>query len=484
MDSKPYISFVVTSRNDNHGGDMLHRMQIFLSGLLQQCKRFSLPCELIIVEWNPIPGEKMLSEVLDWQMPDSPCAVRFIEIPNHLHLKLKNSKNLPLFQMIAKNVGIRRARGEFICATNIDIIFNDALFERFSSRDLKDNEMYRINRYDADREVPVGVGLEKQIAYCDNNIIRVNARARTIPYNQYLKELEAKKYPLVIPSLINETPVEAEEPFDSATEIVKPSVLAKSIIAIRHFWWEFKSQSPVWNFGSSLIPPPFKAALFDDELLGNLAYYSRDWNSIIRGLKMLGHKREKKERKENASISKLRELYKRSYSASLSLLGRLTGADQYFEIADLHTNGCGDFTMLSHSTWMRLRGYDEYNGFSWHLDSVFCHAAAAAGVKELVFDEPCRIYHIEHGSGWTPESQAELFARLKRKRIPYLTNNSFGRIAEAYFKGKKAPVSNPADWGFAAYTLKELNSLDSKKGSDESNPVAEQALLSTPGGRA
>ena len=36
-----------------------------------------------------------------------------------------------------------------------------------------------------------------------------------------------------------------------------------------------------------------------------------------------------------------------------------------------------------------------------------------------------RIYHIEHGSGsgWTPDGQQKLYARLAAKGIPVLDNN-------------------------------------------------------------
>ena len=61
---KPYLSIVAVSRNDNHGGDILKRMRIFVNGLIHQCNKFELPCELIMVEWNPIEGEKFLREIL------------------------------------------------------------------------------------------------------------------------------------------------------------------------------------------------------------------------------------------------------------------------------------------------------------------------------------------------------------------------------------------------------------------------------------
>jgi hypothetical protein len=53
-----HLSFVVTTRNDNHGGDMLRRFQIFAENLLEQANRHSLSGELIVVEWNPPSGSR------------------------------------------------------------------------------------------------------------------------------------------------------------------------------------------------------------------------------------------------------------------------------------------------------------------------------------------------------------------------------------------------------------------------------------------
>ena len=49
----PYISVVATSRNDDHGGNMLRRMQIFVNAWIEQCRRHDLASELLLVEWNP-----------------------------------------------------------------------------------------------------------------------------------------------------------------------------------------------------------------------------------------------------------------------------------------------------------------------------------------------------------------------------------------------------------------------------------------------
>ena len=149
MDAKtPYISFVTISRNDDHGGNLIKRMQIFIDSLYSQCNRFSLPAELIIVEWNPPEGKKPLAEELTWPEERKFLTTRIITVPPEVHATFENSDRIPLFQMIGKNVGIRRAKGEFIVATNIDILFSDELIEFLSRRELNGESLYRADRID------------------------------------------------------------------------------------------------------------------------------------------------------------------------------------------------------------------------------------------------------------------------------------------------------------------------------------------------
>ena len=175
----PYLSFVVASRNDDHGGDLLRRMQIFVDGLLNQCRRHDLPAELIIVEWNPPADRPRLAEALRWPEDTGPCAVRIIEVPESLHRRLRHSAQLPRFQMIAKNVGIRRARGEYVLATNIDILFSDELMAHFAARRLQPRRLYRMDRLDVAAAVPLPAPVEEQLAYCEQNLLRRNAREGT-----------------------------------------------------------------------------------------------------------------------------------------------------------------------------------------------------------------------------------------------------------------------------------------------------------------
>jgi hypothetical protein len=75
--------------------------------------------------------------VLRWPADFGPCTVRFIEVPPEVHDRYRHAANLPLFQMIAKNAGIRRAQGRFILVTNADILFSEELAAFFGQRRLE-----------------------------------------------------------------------------------------------------------------------------------------------------------------------------------------------------------------------------------------------------------------------------------------------------------------------------------------------------------
>ncbi len=175
------LSVVATSRNDDHGANLRRRMQTFVNAFIGQCRRHELRAELILVEWNPPADRPRLAQALQWPADPSPCEVRIIEVPEALHRRFRHSEALPLFQMIAKNVGIRRARGQFILATNIDILFNDELMRFLKDGDLQTGKIYRIDRTDVETDVPVDASVEEQLGYCADHLLRFNTAYGTFP---------------------------------------------------------------------------------------------------------------------------------------------------------------------------------------------------------------------------------------------------------------------------------------------------------------
>jgi hypothetical protein len=168
----PYISFVVTSRNDNHGGDMRKRMRIFTKALLHQCNKFQLNAELIFMEWNPIPNEDYLINILPQSGSTDYLKIRYIRVPSTIHEKHHYHKRLPVFQMIAKNAGIRRAIAPFIVCTNVDLLFSDELIGYLASKPLKANYFYRANRCDIPSSISEDITVEEQLCFSKENIIK------------------------------------------------------------------------------------------------------------------------------------------------------------------------------------------------------------------------------------------------------------------------------------------------------------------------
>src|SRR5271157_2454132 len=174
--SPPYISVVVAARNDNHGGNMIGRMQAFVDSWIGPARQYNLSSEIIVVEWNPPADRASLMDELRWPPDMGPCEVRFIDVPREVHDGLPNAAAIPLHQMIAKNVGIRRARGQFVLATNLDIIFSAELMRFLGERRLERGKMYRVDRFDVASYIPAGATVDQLLAFCESHRLRIVAR--------------------------------------------------------------------------------------------------------------------------------------------------------------------------------------------------------------------------------------------------------------------------------------------------------------------
>jgi hypothetical protein len=173
---KPYLTVVVAARNDNYGGNFLERTQTFLDVLISLAGQYSLPAELIVIEWNPPMDKVRLREALRWPRPMGTVGVRIIEVPGIIHDRMPNSDKLPMFDSFAKNVGIRRAKGSHILVTNPDVLFSEELIAALSAMRLSRDRFYRIDRFDFRGPVPPGLSAQDTLIYAKRNVSRVNVR--------------------------------------------------------------------------------------------------------------------------------------------------------------------------------------------------------------------------------------------------------------------------------------------------------------------
>ena len=337
----PYLSSIMISRNDDYGGNATRRMQVSIQDRLEQLEEHKIESEFILIEWNPPADRPSLKDVIKWPTNNRYCTIRIITVPPETHSRYEYSDRLNINAVVAINSGIRRARGQFVLPGNIDLIYSDELMAYIAEKKLKEDERYRIDRCDVDKDVIKYVTLNKQLKYCREHIIQVH-NAHT-----------AKK--------------------------------------------------------SDGLPA-------------------------------------------------------------------------------LHTNASGDFQLMSRQRWIQLRGYRESDIISSYADGLLSFASYAAGIKEVVLQNPLRLYHIDHegkfnerqiGSGlpmekwlrlpFLPEKLNNAITRaiyillktfgyrLKGSidGIPTLHFSEYRRMAKEMVKGKRSYVLNDENWGLGNENLLE-----------------------------
>ena len=411
----PFLSVVATARNDGHGGDLLYRMQVFANALAEQCARHHLSAELILVEWNPPADRPSLAEVIDLPAAEK-LPVRIVTVPNDIHARLEHSAELPLFQMIAKNVGIRRARGRFVLATNVDVIFDDELVETLAESVLSEDRVYRCDRFDVTADIPAAAPVEEQLELCSDRVIRINR------FNETVDLRTGTVYPIY--------PLKLPPSFPLPLVIV---IRIFELFArhIRHL------ARQIWHFGRGAV-----VKVWTTHKLPGVRATGARVGAWFRARFASSGAREKR-RPAMSPLDRIRERW-RLFVANCRALKEWEQARIM-----LHTNASGDFTLMSKRGWNDVRGYPELELFSMHLDSLLLYEAHYAGYVERCL--PGRVYHLEHSSGFKPDDSAvrELNDRLDRAAVPQVTNDQFREWILAMFRQKAPIVFNDASWGFA-----------------------------------
>jgi len=506
---------VATARNDDHGGNLLRRLRIFTRALAEQARRHELPMELVLVEWNPPPDKPGLSEVLE-SFGNAFCPIRILTVPSEVHFRYRNANALPLYQMIGKNVGVRRASGEFILATNIDILLSDELMRFLAARELDAGRMYRIDRHDADAEVPAEAAVDEQLRYCRSHCIRINAKEGT-----FALDPEGFRRPAGVDIVAADAGIcldrgwyAPEQYFGRVFRWVgaESTIRMRPAPAAREMSLELSSESPLelhlWEHSVRvqghcvvhIIVPPgtdvlslscplslartlpdgrvvafqcsrcaWNAAPRGDRLMPLSAiparpHLMRRGSQVLRGaVRLLAEVRRGSEPRRvglpiPAPVLDRLDVRRESANSASVAIGRSIAKDKTESWPpSLHTNACGDFTLLHRRHWTDLRGYPEFDLYSMNIDSLFCYMAHYSGAREQVLPEPMRIYHIEHasGSGWTPEGHRLLFDRLASKGIPWLEFEEVLGWARQMERLRTTMIFNGEDWGLASFDLPE-----------------------------
>jgi len=433
-------------------------MKHFISGFVAQCKKHSLRAELIVVDWNPPSDKPILEQALEIPLDTDPCIIRFIQVPKSVHDRFENADRLPLFQMIAKNVGIRRAEGKFVLATNIDILFSDELMI-FLRDNLKEGFLYRTDRHDVPEEIPSG-SIENILKFCKSNTFRIHGYKGSLilrdgRWVKGIKETkknffnifkiqvepeytifknEIKKTKRKFRKKLNLKWLQLISCLENGKRMIRETISNRQIVYKNMV--RFLAVSVLYlflNFAKGLLKTAntlysIVLILYALTFTSFLLVFAATRKIVLGPFFVLEEK--------------IRMIFFRSKrkTSLLSFLPRL------------HTNACGDFTLMSKKDWKNVRGYPEWPMYSWHIDSVLVYQAMLHDIYHKKCENTQRIYHIEHetGSGFSPEKPEALFERLNKSKIPCLDNVQLKKIIDQMQTqkiGKTLPLFNNEKWG-------------------------------------
>jgi hypothetical protein len=146
----PLLSIVLTRPYD--GGDSSAALERGLAPLRfnhEQLAARGIAHEFVIVEWAPPSGQAPFEHVLTAAIPTlADDRLVSILVDPRYDEALRPSAQSGALQSIAKNVGIRRARGVFVLSTDWDVCFGRGVLRRLADRSLEPGVLYRALRVD------------------------------------------------------------------------------------------------------------------------------------------------------------------------------------------------------------------------------------------------------------------------------------------------------------------------------------------------
>jgi hypothetical protein len=140
---------VLTSRNDNYGGNLHKRTTMGLTSLIEHHD------EVIFVDWKTKNGEGVISNIKH-NLPHAGKLKHIQVSKDFLSEKYPNISNYTIIESIGRNIAIRRAENEYIISTNIDIvstpldntILNETTFYTVPRRDVDESFHLSFNEYE------------------------------------------------------------------------------------------------------------------------------------------------------------------------------------------------------------------------------------------------------------------------------------------------------------------------------------------------
>jgi hypothetical protein len=144
----PFLSIVVTGRNDGYGGDFNGRFLRTLAFNHDRLREHGVEHEFVLVEWAPPADRPRLSDVTRESLPRVSGVLTSYLVDPRYHEACSLNARLSYMEFLAKNVGIRRATGAVILSTNADIYLSSGVVKALMAGKLEPRTVYRATRTD------------------------------------------------------------------------------------------------------------------------------------------------------------------------------------------------------------------------------------------------------------------------------------------------------------------------------------------------
>ncbi len=132
------ISVIVMAKNDDYGGHLIHRAKHVLTNLINEFD------EVIYVDWKS-EGKPLHEEFID-ELESTGKLTCYTVTQEDINEVMPQYSNYSIVDVVGRNIGIRRAKNDWVLVTNIDIILKN-----FDTSEFKDDVLYTAAR----REVSI-----------------------------------------------------------------------------------------------------------------------------------------------------------------------------------------------------------------------------------------------------------------------------------------------------------------------------------------
>lgn len=151
-------SVILSSRNDNYGGNLHKRTTMALTSLILNHD------EVVFVDWKTKNGEGVISNIKH-NLPHTK-KLKHVQVPIELlKEKYPELNQYNMIESISRNVGLRRTTNDFVVSTNIDIVTTPLNFHT-----LDEKSFYTVPRRDVEESFHLSFdNFESLYSHLSNN---------------------------------------------------------------------------------------------------------------------------------------------------------------------------------------------------------------------------------------------------------------------------------------------------------------------------